>query len=126
MDRLHLGQQVAQAFAMHTAPPPGLGILHHGPRQQRLTEDVVDRCLPGRFRGFARRQGVDAFRGTFLGEAITTDAYQTGTFAVSHSFTSDKKNDSGVERDLSRQARKFTDTVEAKSLVKGYDKETPC
>lgn len=79
--------------------------------------------------GEAFNKAVDAAsadRGTFLGEAITTDAYQTGTFGVSHSFTSDKKNDSGVERDLARQARNFADTPEAKSLTKGYEKGTPC
>jgi len=79
--------------------------------------------------GEAFDQAVDAAssdRGTFLGEAITTDAYQTGTFGVSHSFTSDKKNDSGVERDLARQARHFADTPEAKSLTKGYEQGTPC
>ncbi len=65
-------------------------------------------------------------RGTFLGEAITTDAYQTGTFAVSHSFTSDKKNDAGIERDLARQARRFAEEPEAKALTKGYEKNTPC
>ncbi len=77
----------------------------------------------------AFRTSVDAAaadQGTFLGEAITTDAYQTGTFGVTHSFTSDKKNDRGVERDVQRQARDFADGAEAAELTKGYAKGTPC
>ncbi len=77
----------------------------------------------------AFQKSVDAAaadQGTFLGEAITTDAYQTGTFGVSHSFTSDKKNDRGVERDLARQARDFAQSAEAASLTKGHEKGTPC
>jgi hypothetical protein len=65
-------------------------------------------------------------QGTFLGEAITTDEYQTGTFAVSEAFTSDKANDAGQQRDLDRQARRFADTPEAATLTKGYANGTAC
>jgi len=77
----------------------------------------------------AFQKSVDAAaadQGTFLGEAITTDAYQSGTFGVSHSFTSDKKNDRGVERDLARQARDFAASTQAQSLTKGYVPDTDC
>ncbi len=79
--------------------------------------------------GDAFGKAVDAAaqgQGTFLGEAITTDEYQTGTFGVSHSFTSDKANDSGKERDLARQARRFTESEEAKELTRGYETGTAC
>ena len=105
-----------------------------GPATGRIVALLVDQTCDATpeltaLAGEAFERSVDAAaldRGTFLGEAITTDAYQTGTFAVSHSFTSDKKNDSGVERDLARQARKFGDKPEAKALTKGYEKGTPC
>lgn len=77
----------------------------------------------------ALTKSVDAAatdRGTFLGEAITTDAYQTGTFSVSHAFTSDKRNDRGIERDLARQARDFRALPTAESLTQGYQAGTPC
>lgn len=105
-----------------------------GPATGRIVALLVDRTCDAtpeltQLAGEAFDRSVDAAaldRGTFLGEAITTDAYQTGTFAVSHSFTSDKKNDAGVERDLARQARKFAETPEATSLTTGYEKGTPC
>ena len=105
-----------------------------GPATGRIVALLVDQTCDAtpELTGLSRdafRKSVDAAaadQGTFLGEAITTDAYQTGTFGVSHSFTSDKKNDRGVERDLGRQARAFTDSTEAADLTRGYVKGTDC
>ncbi len=64
--------------------------------------------------------------GTFLGEAITTDEYQTGTFSVAKNFTSDRANDASVERDLEEQALTFRASSEARELTKGPTPKTPC
>jgi hypothetical protein len=64
--------------------------------------------------------------GTFLGEAITTDEYQTGTFSVSKNFTSDRANDASVARDLDEQAAEYRVSDEARSLAKGPKPNTAC
>ena len=105
-----------------------------GPASGRIVALLVDQTCDASpalttLAGEAFDAAVDAAsadQGTLLGEAITTDEYQTGTFGVSHSFTSDKANDAGVQRDLARQARDFRESPEATSLTKGYEKGTPC
>ncbi len=64
--------------------------------------------------------------GTFLGEAITTDEYQTGTFSVSKNFTSDRANDASREKDLAKQAEAFRVSDEAIDLTKGPKPKTAC
>ncbi len=64
--------------------------------------------------------------GTFLGEAITTDEYQTGTFSVSKDFTSDRANDASRKKDLEEQALTFRASAEATGLTKGPKPKTPC
>ena len=64
--------------------------------------------------------------GTFLGEAITTDEYQTGTFSLAKNFTSDRANDASVKRDLDEQALTFRASSEATDLTKGPTPDTPC
>ncbi len=65
-------------------------------------------------------------QGTFLGQAITTDAYQDATFKIAHSFTSDRANDAGVRRDLRNQTDAFLSSPDSQSLTHGYKPGTPC
>ncbi len=65
-------------------------------------------------------------QGTFLGQAITTDAYQDATFKIAHSFTSDRANDAGVRRDLRNQTDAFLSSPDSQTLTKGYRPGTPC
>lgn len=105
-----------------------------GPATGRIVALLVDQTCDASpaltaLAGDAFDKAVDAAssdQGTLLGEAITTDEYQTGTFGVHRAFTSDKANDAGVARDVARQARDFRDSAEGKSLTKGYEKGTPC
>ncbi len=65
-------------------------------------------------------------QGTFLGEAITTDAYQDSTFKIAHNFTSDRANDAGKRRDLRNQTDAFLSSPDSQSLTHGYKPGTPC
>ncbi len=65
-------------------------------------------------------------QGTFLGEAITTDAYQKSTFKIAHNFTSDRANGSGVRRDLRNQTDDFLSSPDSQTLTKGYKPGAPC
>ena len=64
--------------------------------------------------------------GTFLGEAITTNEYRTGTFSVAKNFVSDRANDASRQKDLDRQAQQFRDSAEAATLTQGPKPDTPC
>ncbi len=65
-------------------------------------------------------------QGTFLGQAITTDAYQRSTFKIAHNFTSDRANDAGKRRDLRNQTDAFLSSPDSQTLTKGYRPGTPC
>ncbi len=65
-------------------------------------------------------------QGTFLGQAITTDAYQDATFKIAHNFTSDRANDAGKRRDLRNQTDAFLSSPDSQSLTHGYKPGTPC
>ena len=65
-------------------------------------------------------------QGTFLGQAITTDAYQRSTFSTNHNFTSDRANDAGKRRDLGNQASDLESGPEGHALTQGYTPGTKC
>ena len=57
--------------------------------------------------------------GTFLGEAITTDEYQSGTFNISAEFSSDAANDTSRQIDLDAQAEDFLAGKDGETLRAG-------
>ena len=65
-------------------------------------------------------------QGTFLGQAITTDAYQRSTFSTNHNFTSERANDAGKRRDLGNQASDLESGPEGHALTQGYTPGTKC
>jgi hypothetical protein len=104
------------------------------PAEGRIVALMVDQTCDAspqltQFSVDALHASVDAAaqdKGTFLGEAITTDEYQKGTFAIAHNFTSDRANDAGQRRDLRNQVADFESGPEGHSLTQGYKPGTKC
>ena len=104
------------------------------PAEGRIVALMVDQTCDAspqltQFSVDALHASVDAAaadKGTFLGEAITTDAYQRSTFSIHHDFTSNRANDAGQQRDLASQASDFESGTEGHTLTQGYKKGTKC
>ena len=75
------------------------------PAEGRIVAPMVDQTCDAspqltQFSVDALHASVDAAaadKGTFLGEAITTDAYQRSTFSIHHDFTSNRATDAGQQ-----------------------------
>ena len=104
------------------------------PAEGRIVALMVDQTCDAspqltQFSVDALHASVDAAaadKGTFLGEAITTDAYQRSTFSIHHDFTSNRANDAGQQRDLASQATDFESGTEGHTLTQGYKRGTKC